>query len=159
MKVSNKALQLLHQFAKFKPYLYDTDGGGYCTVGWGHLVHCGECDGRENEKQFLKGTNEATGDSLLLKDLEWAEATVNRLLGGTGATADQNQFDALVVFAFNVGSGNFAKVVSRVKAACDPIDLSNFPDQMQQYVHSGGRFSKGLQARRFAEVALFNGKL
>lgn len=159
MKASENALQLLHQFEKFKPYLYDTDGGGHCTVGWGHLVHRGKCDGRENEKQFLEGITQTTGDTLLKSDLEWAENSVSRMLAANGVLANQNQFDALVVFAFNVGSGNFAKVVKRVKEAADPFDVNKFPDQMQQYVHSNGRFSKGLQARRNAEIALFYGKL
>lgn len=159
MKASDNALQLLHQFEKFKPYLYDTDGGGHCTVGWGHLVHRGQCDGRENEKQFIGGITQSVGDTLLKSDLEWAESSVTRMLNAHGVTANQNQFDALVVFAFNVGSGNFAKVVMRVSTSVDPFSLDKFPDQMQQYVNSGGKFSKGLQARRAAEVALFYGKL
>ena len=49
-KMGANGIKLLQGFEKLKNKMYDADGGGHCTVGWGHLVHKGKCDGRENEK-------------------------------------------------------------------------------------------------------------
>lgn len=63
----------------------------------------------------------------------------------------QNQLDALVSFAFNLGCGPIAKIAnfinnSRYKAATDNMLL---------YVYGGGVVLPGLVRRRQAEVALF----
>ncbi len=63
----------------------------------------------------------------------------------------QNQFDALVSFAFNLGCGPIPKIAnfinnSRYKAATDDMLL---------YVYGGGVVLPGLVRRRQAEVALF----
>lgn len=64
----------------------------------------------------------------------------------------QNQLDALVSFAFNLGCGPIPKIANfindgKYKAATD---------NMLQYVNSGGVKLPGLERRRKAEVALFN---
>ena len=69
MKLGDKGKKLIQDFEQFRAKLYDTDGAGHCTVGWGHLVHRGLCDGRENEKQFAKGISKSSGDELFFLDV------------------------------------------------------------------------------------------
>ena len=65
---------------------------------------------------------------------------------------NQNQFDALVSFAFNLGCGN-------LKDIAETLNQNDFEDatkQMKEYVNAGGRPLEGLVRRRNEEVALFN---
>ncbi len=86
-----------HEGLKEKPY---DDSVGNCTVGVGHLLHMGRCNGTE----AALSTSEAL--DLFKKDAASRVEVVNRLV-----TVDltQTQFDALVSFVFNVGEGNFTK--------------------------------------------------
>lgn len=67
MSLGSEGLKVIQDFETFQANLYHHDGGGHCTVGWGHLVHKGKCDGRENEKLFLKGITQKKANSLLKK--------------------------------------------------------------------------------------------
>lgn len=53
IKLGNKGKKLIQNFEQFRATLYDTDGAGHCTVGWGHLVHRGLCDGRKMKSNLL----------------------------------------------------------------------------------------------------------
>ena len=68
------------------------------------------------------------------------------------AQLNQNQFDALVSFAFNLGQGN-------VKKLCTGRVMNQIPSAMQQYCKAAGKTLPGLQRRRKAEAALYNKKV
>ena len=68
------------------------------------------------------------------------------------AQLNQNQFDALVSFAFNLGQGN-------VKKMCTGRTINQIPSAMQQYCKAAGKTLPGLQRRRKAEAALYNKKV
>ena len=65
---------------------------------------------------------------------------------------NQNQFDALVSFAFNLGQGN-------VKKLCTGRTINQISSAMQQYCKAAGKTLPGLQRRRKAEAALYNKKV
>lgn len=65
---------------------------------------------------------------------------------------NQNQFDALVSFAYNLGCGNLAELADTLNAN----DFSGATAQMKEYTHGGGAVLPGLVRRRQAEVDLFN---
>jgi GH24 family phage-related lysozyme (muramidase) len=156
MSLSSKGLALLQDYEKFKGYLYSNDGGGHCTIGWGHLVHKGECDGRENEKVFLKGISLTKGDDFLKKDTAKAEKAVNLQVAALGATLTQNQFDALVSFTYNVGTGNLEKLLRGSKGKDGKLDLKKVALRMKLYDKSNGEIVPGLTRRRRAEAELFD---
>ncbi len=156
MTLGSAGLKLIQDFETFQAHLYDTDGGGHCTIGWGHLVHPGKCDGKENEKIFQKGITQNEGDSLLTKDTKTAEDAVNTKVGALGATLTQNQFDALVSFTYNVGMGNLANVLAACTGKDGKLDLSKVPDKMKLYDKSSGKILAGLTRRRSRETELFN---
>jgi len=156
MSLGSAGLKLIQKFETFQAALYDHDGGGHCTVGWGHLVHKGKCDGRENEKFFLKGITQTKADSLLMSDTSLAEGAVNRQVAALGVTLSQNQFDALVTFTYNVGTGNLAKMLKACTGTNGQIDLKKIPDKMKVYDKSSGKIALGLTMRRQVEIELFN---
>lgn len=65
---------------------------------------------------------------------------------------NQNQFDALVSFAFNLGCGNLREIADDL----NKNDFTGATANMKQYVNAGGNVLPGLVRRRNAEVDLFN---
>lgn len=156
MKLGPAGLKLIQDFETFQSKLYDSDGGGHCTIGWGHLVHKGKCDGKENERAFLKGITSEKANALLKKDTAVAEAAVNAKFGSLGAALTQNQFDALVSFTYNIGTGNLTSVVKACLGSDGKLDLTNIPTKMALYDKSSGKIVAGLTRRRTRETELFN---
>lgn len=67
---------------------------------------------------------------------------------------DQNQYDALCSFIFNVGGPSFAN--STLLADLNNGDYASAADQFSQWVHSAGAVSSVLTQRRAAEQGLFS---
>ncbi|WBO86248.1 lysozyme [Hymenobacter yonginensis] len=90
---------------------------------------------------------------LLSKDLARFEAAVNRAVT---VPLTQNQFNALVSFAFNLGEAALAKssLVRYVNttAVRDPAALRNY---FRIWRNVNGKLSAAIEARRLREAALF----
>lgn len=65
---------------------------------------------------------------------------------------NQNQYDALVSFTFNLGCGNEADIAPLLNSG----DFKAATDKMLEYVNAGGQVLEGLVRRRKEEVAYFN---
>src|SRR5919202_510274 len=92
--VSEAGLRLIRDFEGMVLHLYGDPGRGcHCTIGVGHLVHHGPCDGRPEEAPFLGGMTEAEAFELLRQDLARFSAAVEHLVV---VPLTQHQFDALV---------------------------------------------------------------
>ncbi len=63
------------------------------------------------------------------------------------------QFDALVSFTFNLGSGAFQRSTLRRKVNREEHDEA--PEQFMRWVWAGGRRLRGLVKRREAEIGLY----
>lgn len=87
----------------------------------------------------------------LASNIEGAEFVVNRVVT---VPLTQNQFDALVDFVFNLGSGNFQS--STLLRLLNQGDYHGASGQFPLWNHSGGHVVDGLTRRRLAEQALFN---
>lgn len=126
---------MIEQFEGFRnlPYL---DVAGRPTCGYGHLIKAGE--------DFSAGITEAQAQDLLQADVETAEKAVNAHIP---AWCNQNQFDALVDFTFNLGAVPLQLLLSH--------GWAEVPDQMPRWCHAGGVSVPGLVRRRQAEVDLF----
>lgn len=84
----------------------------------------------------------------VLKDFETA------VWSATRDDINQNQFDALVSFAFNVGIGNFINSTLLKKVNKNPNDVT-IADEFMKWVYAGGRELNGLKNRRKKESALY----
>lgn len=109
---------------------------------------------RENRTRLRISPDQA--DNLLFRDVA---QTALFLRSVTPSALNQNQFDALVSFIFNVGQGNYATSTLRKKLHAG--DYAGAADQFGRWIYGtvDGRKVKlnGLITRRAAERALFEG--
>ena len=97
--------------------------------------------------------SQAQADAFLKQDIAKFEKYINNpSYVPFTEQLNQNQFDALVSFAFNLGQGN-------VKKLCVGRNINQIPSAMQKYCKAAGRILPGLQRRRKAEAALYNKKV
>jgi GH24 family phage-related lysozyme (muramidase) len=85
-----------------------------------------------------------------MRDLAPREVAVSRLIT---VPLNQNQFDALVSFVFNLGSG--ALQCSTLRRRLNAGAYLEAADEFPKWVYAGGRKLKGLVRRREAERILF----
>jgi len=89
-------------------------------------------------------------EELLREDLVRFEACIsNSVL----VALNQNQFDACVSLAFNIGEGNFKK--STLLRILNANNIRGAADQFLVWRMAGGRVLKGLENRRRDEKELF----
>jgi lysozyme len=143
MKTSQRGIDLIKKYEGFKTMPYK-DIVGKLTVGYGHLVIAG--DGIVAGSPITMG--QAT--SLLIDDLNKAESAINYAVK---VQLTQNQFDALVSFVYNLGTGAFA-----MSTLLKLINSGKFEDASKQFVlwdHAGKVEVEGLKRRRLEEATLF----
>lgn len=110
----------------------------YYTIGYGHYG--------SDVTAGMKITKEQA-EELLLQDCKKAIKNVNSFM--CKYNFNQNQFDALVSFAFNVGSINQL-------TASGTRTLEQISSKITAYNKSGGRVIAGLVKRRAKEKELFD---
>ena len=139
MKTSPKGIALIKEFEGLRLKAYKCPGGVW-TIGYGHTA---------GVKSGMVIT-EAQAEEYLKADL----VPFERYLNGLGLALNQNQFDALVSFIYNVGTGNFSSSTLLRKVRANPQDNS-IMDEFLRWVYSKGRVLPGLQRRRLAEMKLY----
>lgn len=139
MKTSDRGIQAIEEYEgiRLKAYL---DSVNVPTIGVGHTlgVHMGDVITQEQAEEFLRA------------DLEDAEYAVNKYVL---MPINQNQFDALVSFVFNLGSGAFkgSTLLKRLNAGL----YQEAANEFLKWNQAGGKVLAGLAARRAAERAMF----
>lgn len=139
MKTSDNGINLIKSF---EGLLLESkqDVGGVWTIGYGHT---------SGVKSGMKIT-ESQAVEYLRSDLTTAENAVNKLC--QYYNFNQNEFDALVSFTFNCGSGNLLKLTNNHRR-----NKGEIADKILLYNKAGGQVLKGLVRRRQAERDLFCG--
>lgn len=158
MKMSEHGLELIKQWEGFKPDVYK-DSAGLPTIGVGHLITksqqtTGEIVIGGVPVQYANGLTDQQVLDLLSQDVQPAEQAVNN---GVKVALDQNQFDALVSFTFNVGVGAFTS--STLLKVLNQSQYDGVPDQLRRWNKAGGKVVQGLVNRRENEVKLWNGQI
>ena len=69
---------------------------------------------------------------------------------------NQNQFDALVAWVYNLGPSNLKS--STMLKVLNEEEWEEVPRQMKRWNKAGGEVLRGLVRRREAEAMLFQGK-
>ena len=151
LDISDAGLKLIASYEGWRAQLYE-DVAGHATIGYGHLVHLGNITAADRSGPFGKGITQAKGMELLRADAQRMVASVRR---SVTVPLTQNQFDALVSFAFNVGAGAFqgSTLLKRLNAG----DYAGAADEFGRWTKAGGKVVAGLVRRRTEEAALFRG--
>lgn len=126
----------------FKAYPDPASGAEPWTIGWG-----------STGSDITSATiwTQAQCDARLEDNLTSFSAQVTSVLDGSATT--QNQFDALVDFAYNLGVGNLAS--STLLKLHKEGDYAGAAAQFPLWDHAGGEEMPGLQKRRAAEQTLY----
>lgn len=142
MEISEKGLDLIkrHEGCRLRAYKCPA---GIWTVGYGST---------KGVKPWTEIT-QREAEIRLREDVKAAERTVEKVRY-LQPKLNQNQFDALVSFVFNIGGGSFEKSTLRKKVLANPSD-GEIRGEFGRWVNSGGRPLAGLQKRRQAEAELY----
>jgi GH24 family phage-related lysozyme (muramidase) len=142
MHIGSAGLHLIKRFEGFSdtPYLCPAN---IWTIGYGHVILA-------SERESLTQVDEAQAERLLVRDMRNAERAVSNFIS---CPLRQNQFDALVCFAFNLGSGALQR--STLRRVINRGDEDAVADQWMRFVWAGGKKLPGLVRRREAELALY----
>jgi lysozyme len=158
MQMSQHGLGLLEQWEGFKLNLYK-DSAGLPTIGVGHLLTRSELTSGKIfiggvPVQYANGLTQQQVTDLLAQDVVPAQAAVNN---GVKVALNQNQFDALVSFTFNVGVGAFQG--STLLKVLNRGQYDQVPAQLLRWTRAGGQVVQGLVNRRNNEIKLWNGQI
>ena len=138
MKISENGLNLIISFEGFcSKATKAVKTEKYYTIGYGHY-------GKDVDEKQTITKEEAL--SLLKKDIKRFETKVMKYNNCYNFT--QNEFDALVSFAYNVG--NIDQLTAKGTRTKKEI-----ADAMLLYIKSGGNVLDGLRKRRIRERELF----
>ncbi len=145
MRASDNCLALIKKFEGFsaKPYLCPA---GVPTIGYGSTR---DTDGKPISMTHPVIT-EAQAKALMLATLVTYEGAVNRYVK---VPLTQNQFDALVDFAYNAGTK--ALLTSKLLIKLNAGKYVEASQEFPKWVYAGGKKLPGLVRRREAEKELF----
>lgn len=137
MTTSENGLNLIKSFEGLRLTAYRCPGGKW-TIGYGHTikVKIGMCISEELATHFL------------IEDVQRVEPVINSYDDIYHWT--QNEFDALVSFAFNCGTRNLRRLFKY-----GIRNKSQIANAFLLYTKSNGKVLRGLIRRRNAERKLF----
>lgn len=140
MKTSEKGLQLIASFEGLKLVSYRCPAN-VLTIGYGHTGK-DVVNGMEITKERAL--------QLLAIDVQIVENQINAL----NLKINQNQFDALVSFAYNCGFGALKGSTLLKCVQANPMN-SNIKGEFAKWNRAGGKVLPGLSRRREAEAVLY----
>lgn len=137
--ISQTGIDLIKEFEGFRSNAYLCPGNIW-TIGYGHTA---------TAKSGMTITKKHA-EMLLIEDIKKFQTAVNQKVK---VYLNQNQFDALVSFTFNVGEGAFSR-----STLLKLLNNSQYRDaalQFNRWVYAGNRRLPGLARRRNREAELF----
>ena len=139
MKTSQKGIDLIKHFEGCELNAYKCPAGVW-TIGYGHIKGVQEGD----------VITEQQADEMLVEELNEYETYINTLVA---VPLNQNQYDALVSWVYNLGSSNLNS--STLLKVLNSGDYAGVPEQIMRWNKAGGKVLEGLTRRRQAEADLF----
>jgi Phage-related lysozyme (muraminidase) len=140
-QIGTEGINLIKEFEGVRLACYHL-GDGVCTIGYGHTRPLSQCPGAGSWV-----ISQAQAEQMLVADVQ---GYCNAVTSYFTRSFNQNQLDALISFAYNLGGGIFAQYAWDRKATDDYI-LASIP----KYNMPGTQFTQGLTRRRNAECALY----
>jgi lysozyme len=140
MTTSPAGIALIKSFEQCRLVAYLPTPHDVPTIGWGHTdsVKMGDTCTQEQADEYLE------------EDLRTSELAIECKVS---VPLTQNQFDAMVSFVFNVGTGNFES--STLLHMLNLGQYNTAADQFLRWDKQAGQVLPGLLSRRQAERALF----
>ena len=142
MKARDQGIDLIKKYEGFRVKAYKCPADKW-TIGYGHTLNVKSTD----------VIDKAQAELFLRQDVEFAEKEVNR----HNLNINQNQFDALVSFVFNLGVGSFARSTLLRKIKSNPNDPT-IRKEFERWIYAGGKVLIGLVRRRKEEAELYFSK-
>ena len=140
MTTSEEWIEKLKKFEGFRGKAYKCPAGVW-TIGYG-----------STGKHVFEGAviDERGAEALLREDLKKFENAVNDLFSKT--RIGQHQFDALVDFAYNLGSGALRRSTLAKMILANPSNIKGIEAEFLKWTKAGGVVLPGLVKRREEEV-------
>ncbi|OXA83898.1 glycoside hydrolase family protein [Flavobacterium hercynium] len=154
LTTSSRGIDFIKNWESFKSNLYNDDANGHhCTIGYGHLVHRGPCNGSEPQ-EFKDGISKERALELFNFRLVEFENAIKRDIT---VNLHQYEFDALVSLVFNAGAnflneGGINDGETKIKIKINNSDYSGGADEFSDVTNGG---LSGLVKRRKAEIDMF----
>jgi lysozyme len=142
--ISEKGYALIRELEGFKAEAY-LDTGGVWTIGFGTIKYPDGMRVRKGDK-CTRGQAEVW----LKNDSAWVDACLDRTVK---TKLNQNQFDALASFVYNIGESAFRK--STMLTLINQNSFTAAVGQFDRWVFDNGKRIQGLVNRRAKEKALF----
>lgn len=157
-----QVLQSMRTFEYFCGNLYNdgsstlcgTESIGNCTIGYGHKVHDGPCDGKAEEGEFKSGVTRQRGEELFRDDVR--DKAVNPIRAKVTVPLNQHQFDALVHYTYNAGEGSGIDDLLE-RSQLNASEHNNVPGTLirTRPTWNQGEYAPGLGNRREREAFIF----
>ena len=142
MKTSQEGQALIKKFEGCELEAYQCSANVW-TIGYGHTAGVQEGDACTQEDAAR----------MLAEDLEEFEGYVKEAVD---VPLEQNEFDALVAWTYNLGPGSLRS--STMLKKLNDSKFEEVPSEMRRWNKSGGEVLDGLVRRREAEALLFKGE-
>jgi len=152
MRMSQAGIVCLQALEGWRSVVY-RDEGGRETIGYGHLITAED----KIMKRYLGPISRQEGAALLGHDIARIEPDVSVMIR---RVIKQNEFDALMCFAFNLGAMALrnSRLLAHVNAGSDEATIeAEFMRWCRVSINGSKVVSQGLLKRRAAEVRLWRG--
>ncbi len=138
--ISARGLDMIRKHEGLRLKAYMPTPNDVPTIGYGHTkgVKMGDVITEAQAIQFLK------------EDIAWVERAIDRYVK---VPLNQNQYDALASWVFNLGATNFLK--STMLKRLNEGNYNAVPSEMKRWNKQKGKVLAGLTRRRAEEAALF----
>jgi lysozyme len=142
MNISQEGLSLIKKFEGCELKAYRC-AANVLTIGYGST---------KGVTEDMEITQEEA-ETLLQEEMHEYEGYINDMVK---VPLEQHQFDAMVSWVFNLGSGNLSS--STLLRVLNEEKYEDVPEQILRWNKAGGKVLDGLVRRRTAESLLFEGK-
>lgn len=145
-QVSREIVEAIKCFEGFRPQKY-LDVSGNATIGYGHLL-------TKKDKNLTEISPE-DAEILLSADIEGVCGALE--MYGISEKFSDNQWDAIVSLAFNIGAKRLAE--SSIAALYKSGNIEAISGQIERWVYAGGKRLLGLERRRKIERLWYDGRV
>ncbi|MDM1248525.1 lysozyme [Acinetobacter sp. R933-2] len=142
--ISEKGFTLIREFEGLQLEAYK-DTGGVWTIGFGTIKYPNGISVKKGDTCTIQ-----QAEQWLKNDCKWVDTCLDKNIK---VHLNQNQFDALASFVYNIGETAFVK--STMLALINENSLTLAASQFDRWVYDNGKKIQGLVNRRSKEKALF----